>query len=344
MSPQITFKSNPSRTAAPGEALTDSAGRPVAPAQTLAQALRPEYVPSHGKAPDRLPPAPYGVSDLGPAAALRVIGPDREAWMQGMQSADVSATSMGGAVAGLFLGGKGRLVAEGLVWRFPDELIVTTLPERLDALHEHLDKLLIMEDCELSRADGLHRLRFAPGPEPLDRLHDVAGAMQPLGLELLVTPDRAKELLAALPAADPAQVEAWRVAIGVPAWGSELDVETTPVDAGLDREISFTKGCYVGQEVVAMATYRGRVAWNLVRLQLDGRAPPPGARLDPSRPAQGKRGTVTSVTQVGDVAVMLGYVHKELVVPGSGVAVEDGRTATVLGLPYGSLPGAGVCA
>ena len=53
---------------------------------------------------------------------------------------------------------------------------------------------------------------------------------------------------------------------------------------------------------------------------------------------------MTSVTQVGDLALMLGYVHKELIVPGSSVALEDGRTATVLGLPYGSLPGAGVCA
>jgi hypothetical protein len=53
---------------------------------------------------------------------------------------------------------------------------------------------------------------------------------------------------------------------------------------------------------------------------------------------------VTSATQVSGLAVLLGYVHKELIVPGSVVALEDGRSATVLGLPYGSLPGAGVCA
>jgi len=172
----------------------------------------------------------------------------------------------------------------------------------------------------------------------------VIGSLQPLGLELLVPAERAPELVEALPAADPAAVEAWRVAIGLPAWGSELDEEATPIDAGLDRQISFGKGCYVGQEVVAMATYRGRVSWNLVRLQAPGAVPLPGARLDPSRPAQGKRGRVTSATQVGDLSVLLGYVHKELIVPGTAVALEDGRTATVLGLPYGSLPGAGVCA
>jgi folate-binding protein YgfZ len=344
MSPQITFKSNPSQVPAPGEALTDSAGKPVPPVARLSEVVRGEFRPSHGEPPDRLPAAPSGLTDLGPAAALRVIGPEREAWMQGMQSGDVAAAPIGGAVAGLFLGGKGRLLAEGLVWRFPKELIVTTVPERLDALQEHLDKLLIMEDCELSRATGLQRLRYAPGPAPLGRFDDVVGSLQPLGLELLVPAARAPELVAALPPADPAVVEAWRVAIGVPVWGSELDEEATPVDAGLDRQISFAKGCYVGQEVVAMATYRGRVAWNLVRLQVAGAVPAPGARLDPSRPAQGKRGRVTSSAQVGGLAVLLGYVHKELMAPGSKVALDDGRTATVLGLPYGSLPGGGVCA
>ncbi len=55
-------------------------------------------------------------------------------------------------------------------------------------------------------------------------------------------------------------------------------------------------------------------------------------------------GRVTSAVQVGELSLLLGYVHKELIVPGSAVALEDGRIATVLGLPYGSLPGAGVCA
>ena len=89
-----------------------------------------------------------------------------------------------------------------------------------------------------------------------------------------------------------------------------------------------------------MATYRGRVAWNLVRLEVEGEAPRPGLRIDPDR---GAKGRVTSSTQIGAAGVFLGWVHKELIVPGSRVKLEDGREATVLGLPYGSLPGAGVC-
>ena len=331
MSPQVTFKSTEDKTpqAATGQA-----------APRLCDAVAAPYTPSHGTAPRELPQRPVGLEDLGPAAALRVTGPDREKWLQGMQSNDLSAAPYGGAVAGLFLGGKGRLVATGLLWRRAEEVIVTS--DRIDVLEPHLDKLLIMEDCELSRVTGLRRLRWWPSPVAPRVPPEITGSPQPLGFELLLPEARAQELLETLRERPrPDQMEAWRIATGVPAWGTELNEETTPIEAGLDPLLSFSKGCYVGQEVVAMATYRGRVAWNLVRLEVEGAAPAPGMRIDPER---GPKGRVTSSTQVGANGVFLGWVHKELIVPGSRVKLDDGREAAVLGLPYGSLPGAGVCA
>ncbi|MGZ6144082.1 MAG: CAF17-like 4Fe-4S cluster assembly/insertion protein YgfZ [Myxococcales bacterium] len=329
MSPQVTFKSNEDKAPQPADGQA---------APRLCDAVAPQYTPSHGSAPRELPQRPVGLQDLGPAAALRVIGPDREKWLQGMQSNDVAAAPYGGAVAGLFLGGKGRLVAEGLLWRRPDEVIVTS--DRIDVLRPHLDKLLIMEDCEIGDVAGLRRLRYWPGT--VAPKVEVTGSWQPLGFEMLLPEAQAQSLLESVRERPrPDQMEAWRIAIGVPAWGSELDEETTPIEAGLDPMLSFSKGCYVGQEVVAMATYRGRVAWNLVRLEVDGEAPARGMKIDPAR---GDKGRVTSSTQVGGIGVFMGRVHKELIVPGSKVPLEDGRTATVLGLPYGSLPGAGVCA
>lgn len=340
MSPQITFKSNNS--AATGGALVDSPER--AGALVLTQIVRAPFVPSHGRTPSLLPEQPEGLLDLGPAAALRVTGPEREQWLQGMQSADVGAIAEDAAAATTFLGGKGRLVAEGLIWRRGEALLATVEPERLEPLRAHLDKLLIMEDCELGLATGLHRLRYYPGESPLAAAPALSGSLQPLGFELLVTDAEARELLAAVPLrAAPGLLESYRVALGVPAWGHDFDTETTPLEAGLDRAISYSKGCYVGQEVVAMATYRGRVSWNLVRLEVKGAAPQPGTRLGAAL-ASGKKGRVTSSAQVGETALLLGYVHRELIVAGSQVPLEDGRMATVLGLPYGSLPGAGVCA
>ncbi len=342
MSPQVTFKSSEDKVPQPG-ALVDSAGKPVPPAPRLADAVALPFTPSHGSAPSELPQRPVGLEDLGPAAALRVIGPDREKWLQGMQTNDIAAAPYGGAVPGLFLGGKGRLVAEALLWRRRDEVIVTTAPSRLEALRAHLDKLLIMEDCEMQEAPGLRRLRYFPSPEPPANVpQHVTGVWQGAGFEMLLPEDEAQALLDALrDRPRPDQIEAWRIALGAPSWGVDLDEETTPIEAGLDPMLSFTKGCYVGQEVVAMATYRGRVAWNLVRLEVAGEAPARGTKIDPQR---GAKGRVTSSVQVGGAGLMLGYVHKESITPGSPVTLEDGRAARVLGLPFGSLPGAGVCA
>src|SRR5947209_8343092 len=201
MSPNVIFKSTEDRVpqpAAPGQALVQ--------APSIAAVTRASYTPSHGAPPDRLPEPPYGLLDLGPAAALRVIGPDREKWIQGMQTADVAAVPYGGGASGAFLDGKGKLVAEGVVFRLPEEIVVATLPERLEALHAHLDKLLIMEDCELSRAEGARRLLFCPGKEPLGRFAEVTGAPGPLGLDVIVPDSRVAELVAGVPAADAAAV------------------------------------------------------------------------------------------------------------------------------------------
>jgi len=338
MSPQVTFKSNEDKAPQAG---VDASGRPVAAAPLLRDAVRIPYAPSHGTAPSKMPEQPLGLEDLGPAAAIRVVGPDREKWLQGMQTNDLSAAPYGGAVAAAFLGGKGRLVALGLLWRRRDEVIVTTAPERLEVLRAHLDKLLIMEDCEMQEAPGLRRLRYWPSDVPPRTVPErITGSAQPLGFEMLLPEAEAQSLLETLRERPrPDQAEAFRVAIGLPRWDADLDEETTPIEAGLDPLLSFSKGCYVGQEVVAMATYRGRVAWNLVRLEVAGGAPAPGTRL-----GAGGNGRVSSSTEVGGVAILLGYVRKELIVPGSEVPLEDGRTARVLGLPFGSMPGAGVCA
>src|SRR4051794_30854055 len=127
MSPQVTFKSSEDKVPQAGSQV-DSAGKQVGGPPRLCDAVRTPYIPSHGTAPSALPEAPVGLEDLGRAAALRVVGPDREKWLQGMQSNDLAAAPWGGAVPGAFLGGKGRLVAVGLLWRRRDGGIVTTEP------------------------------------------------------------------------------------------------------------------------------------------------------------------------------------------------------------------------
>ena len=79
MSPQVTFKSNEDK--AP-RADVDSSGRAVPDPPRLCDAVRIPHAPSHGTAPSAMPEAPVGLEDLGPAAAIRVVGPDREKWLR----------------------------------------------------------------------------------------------------------------------------------------------------------------------------------------------------------------------------------------------------------------------
>lgn len=351
MSSQITRKSTPEPSAQPSAlsdgTLVDVKGRPVAAAATLATARRVAEPPSHGRPAEPMPQGPVGLRDSGPAAAFSVRGPDRESWLQGMQTADLKGIAHGGGAYAAFLGGKGRLVTDALVFRLPDQLVVAVPGDRLEPLLAHLDKLLIMEDAEVAKVAGLRHLSFFPGAAPptLAGAGQIAGAWTGLALELVLPEAQAEALLQQIPdRPEPAAIEQLRVALGVPLFGRDLDDETVPLEGGLDRAISFDKGCYVGQEVVAMATFRGRVTWNLVRLQVQGAPPALGSLLDPKR--AGKRGRVTSAVELpgAQASALLGYVHKELIVPGSLVELEDGRSATVLGLPYQSRPGAGVCA
>src|SRR6267142_6270479 len=102
MSTQITRKSTADVPAASVD--------PASAAPTLGNIRRSSYSPSHGQAVDPMPAPPVGLFDLGAAATFRVRGPDRETWLQGMQTADLRRAPFGSGVYTAFLGGKGRLV------------------------------------------------------------------------------------------------------------------------------------------------------------------------------------------------------------------------------------------
>jgi folate-binding protein YgfZ len=155
------------------------------------------------------------------------------------------------------------------------------------------------------------------------------------GFCVYVEATRALDLEAALhkagaAAADGQALEAARVEVGYPLFGIDMTDDTIPLEAGIEqRAISFTKGCYVGQEVVIRVLHRGhgRVARRLVRLSTAAAPPARGARL-----LAGDRdvGFVTSAapSPTGTGAVALGYVHRDFVSPGTELEVwSDGVRA-----------------
>ena len=135
---------------------------------------------------------------------------------------------------------------------------------------------------------------------------------------------------------DPATADAIRIESGVPLFHRDMDEETIPLEAGIEsRAISFSKGCYVGQEVIIRVLHRGhgRVARRLLGLRFGGdRVPPAGASI---RAGDREIGEVTSGTWSPALQrpIGLGYVHRDFVEPGTKVTV-DGAEAEVVALPF----------
>ena len=199
-----------------------------------------------------------------------------------MVSNDVEALAVGEACDALLLTAKARVIAPLRVLRRGEEdFLVLTEPELGDTVRTQL-----------------LRTRFAAKVEVEPEEHE---SWLVLGGE---------EVLDDRPAGDEVgeeELERWRIEAGIPRWGREIDEQILPAEAGLDEtHISFSKGCYPGQEPVARQRYRGKVNRKLRVLDVEGDATPGTELL-----LDGKKvGRITSSVP----GVALGYVRTE--VPG----------------------------
>ena len=227
-----------------------------------------------------------------PRSYVRVAGPDAEDYLQRMVSNDVAALSIGERCEALLLTPKSRVIAPLVVLRrAADDFLLLTEPE----LGERV------------RAE-LTRFRFAAKAEIEPEEHE---SWVVLGGEEVIDERPAGEEV------DEEAYERWRVEAGIPRWGREIDDSVLPAEAGLtETHVSFTKGCYPGQEPIARLHHRGKVNRRLRRLELDEE--PTGDELV----LDGKIvGRITS--RAGDRA--LGYVRTE--VPEDAVLEVGGTSA-----------------
>jgi tRNA-modifying protein YgfZ len=183
-----------------------------------------------------------------------VAGPDAADYLQRMVSNDVEALQVGDACPALLLTAKARLIAPLVVWRRgDDDFLLLTEPELGAPVRALLTRMRLRARCEVESEEHSSVLVFGGEGIP----SELPGAAEVLdsGLEPTLAAD---------------ELERRRIEARVPRWGRELDERILPAEAGLDAtHISFTKGCYPGQEPVARLHYRGHPNRGLRVLELD---------------------------------------------------------------------------
>jgi folate-binding protein YgfZ len=231
-----------------------------------------------------------------PRAYVRVAGPDAPDYLQRMVSNDVLALGVGDSCDALLLTAKAKLVAPLRILRRGEaDFLLATEPELGGRVRAELLRFRFAAKAEIEAEEHESWLVLGGG-EVLDE--------RPPGEEV-----------------DANEFERWRIENGVPSWGHELDDRVLPAEAGLtETHVSFTKGCYPGQEPIARQRYRGKVNRTLRVLELDGE--PAGDELTRDGRVVGR---VTS--RAGDLA--LAYVRVE--VPAGAVVDVAGAPAVVRG-------------
>ena len=293
-----------------------------------------------------------GLLDRSDRGKLALTGAEAAEFLQGQVTNDVEALEPGQGCYAAFLTPKGKMLGDLRVLHLGDELFLDTERASLQELFNMIRRFKLGRDVELHKRTLERGLLSLIGPEAravsgADGLgpaeHDSAHALlagvsvrlvaTDVGIDVICDAAHTAEVAAALDGAVPvseAAAEILRVERGRPRYGVDLDDSVIPQEAGLnDRAVSFTKGCYVGQETVARLHYRGKPNRHLRGLRLGG----PAERGEPLRLGEREVGRIGSaVVSPVHGPIALALVRREAA-PGDTVAVGD-TTATVVELPF----------
>jgi aminomethyltransferase len=309
-----------------------------------------------------------GVSRLDQMGWIRVTGEDRVRWLNGMVTNSIQELKDGEGNYNFLLSVQGRIQGDATIFAEPDALLIETAASQVPGLMALLDRFIIMDDVELDDGTNSQSGMLIAGPKAASLLAQMGLNVEHLAVlqrrtmpldgaqttvlhtespliprfELWADADTTSNLLEALQNAgavfcDAQSLEWLRILEGTPLYGADIRDRELPQETGQTRALHFSKGCYLGQEIVERIRSRGNVHRTFSAFRLDGELPAAGAPIE----ADGKQvGELTSVSAIplpthnGTVVQLgLGYIRREALDRGIPLR-HPGGVAVPVSLPF----------
>ena len=284
-----------------------------------------------------------GLYDLNWRAKIAVTGGDRVRWLNGMVTNNVRDLVPGHGVYAFLLNAQGRIQADLYAFQRGDSLLVDTERAQREKVLQLFDRYIIADDVEIADVSDKLTAVGVTGPESRHVLEcagiavpdfahlqfaDVAWQQKTITLlrsgeeareswQVWVAPEHAGELWDVLrqAGARPTGTTAlnlFRISRGIPQFGVDIRERDLPQETGQTRALNFTKGCYLGQEIVERIRSRGAVHRQFTAFAVEGTLPEPGAKVlaDEKEVGEITSGAILPLPG-GDRPVALGYLRRE---------------------------------
>ncbi len=286
-----------------------------------------------------------GLYDLNWRAKIAVTGGDRVRWLNGMVTNNVRDLAPGHGVYAFMLNAQGRIQADLYAFQRGDSLLVDTEHAQRDKILQLFNHFIIADDVEIADVSDKLTALGLTGPEARHVLERSGIAVPDLAhlqfadvrwqqktitplrsgeearesWQVWVAPEHVGELWDALRKAGArptgtAALNLFRISRGIPQFGVDIRERDLPQETGQTRALNFTKGCYLGQEIVERIRSRGAVHRQFTAFAVEGALPEPGAKIV-SGEENKEVGEITSSAILplaeGDRPVALGYLRRE---------------------------------
>jgi tRNA-modifying protein YgfZ len=275
--------------------------------------------------------------DLSGRGVIIAAGEDRARLLHALCTNDIEHLKRGEQCYAFFLNAQGRILADANILCRAEDFLIDTEPETRASLYQHIEKYIIADDVALDDASDRLAVIALEGPEALAMAATMDAARLTFtgapGVRFFVPRDQKAELIAQLEKAGAVEADAdaarvVRLEHAKPRYGEEISEKYLAQETQQMHALSFSKGCYLGQEIVERVRSRGLVHRLLVGLSINSNdVPAPGTPVVANGVEIGKLAGVALSPALG-TSVAMAYVRREQADPGTKLLV-NGRVAEV---------------